>query len=713
MTTTLITATSGYLGTNQTTTWIGTATRVNQPLSDKVVVGVGTSGLFQGFMSFDTSAIPADSQIVSARLTLRQVNVDGAAPELVVLDREFTSPLTTAEWVTDPGAHVEVGSVVTTHGTRDLVVPDSPVLRGAINPGGVTTLALVTRDNIDGVTAPKSWVGIGHGGNGHAAPVLEVEHQPAQPVGPSFWSLAPSDATTRTVATWAPTFAAAGITDVRAFRDDATQHAALQASGMELIGVLQKGAPGFPGVFPIRDLRWWAGHVADMVARYPGVTQWEVWNEPPNFAGPKADPAHYGRLVTVAHDVAKAINPDIKIYLAAKSTHIPWLAAAIVEGGCADKFDGVTLHPYERGGLVQNASGSRRGEVAFMGIEPTARAMLTDVNPTRADVPLLFTELGIGLSRTATPWHVQAQHLTKLAAMSIAQGVEQVAWFEPRDGGEEAQFGLMRTDGTLNPGFHALKALRRILGRRPTCLGWSQPDLETHIFAFEEAGTSRVVLVAWSYTGHPLTFAVAPTVVDIQTDTTTAGATAIALTANEPAVLILGPADSAAWRANVTPPGGAYGLAAAEGFAGGVASVSPVTGPRGLALINPPAPTTIDGRLAWDISNRVFFSLTVDPAWASWHVGPVRLTIDIKALSGTPGFNVRYDAARSAFVLDSAGRVLHPGWKTVPGAGAWSQLVVDIPDFSVHGVFGVSIELNSDAAANSGYAVSGVQLVRS
>ncbi|MCB1212660.1 MAG: hypothetical protein KDK97_25270, partial [Verrucomicrobiales bacterium] len=142
------------------------------------------------------------------------------------------------------------------------------------------------------------------------------------------------------------------------------------------------------GSLPVNNLKGWSAYVTAVVKHVNGrIKRWEIWNEPPNFTGKDQTPADYAKIVIAAHDAAKAVDPDCKIGLAAKSVHIHYLEQVIQAGG-RDHFDFITLHPYEvLNGIVDNAG----TESVFMHIVPTLRKMLAIQNPAKADVPVIFT----------------------------------------------------------------------------------------------------------------------------------------------------------------------------------------------------------------------------------------------------------------------------------------------------------------------------------
>ena len=149
---------------------------------------------------------------------------------------------------------------------------------------------------------------------------------------------------------------------------------------------------------PIDNIPAWSNYVFHVVQHVgKKVKYWEVWNEPPNFIGPKQTAADYAKILVSAHDAAKTANPECLVGLAAKSVHVNFIEHVIKAGG-RDRFDFITLHPYEVLGTVADGAGT---EALFMNIVPTVRKMLAAQNPAKTNVPIIFTELGYDAGKSA------------------------------------------------------------------------------------------------------------------------------------------------------------------------------------------------------------------------------------------------------------------------------------------------------------------------
>lgn len=242
------------------------------------------------------------------------------------------------------------------------------------------------------------------------------------------------------------------------------------------------------GHMPINNLPAWSTYVSSIVGHCKHkVKRWEVWNEPPNFTGKDQTPADYAKIVVSAYRAAKAADPDCLIGLAAKSVHVNYLEQ-VIKAGAKDHFDFITLHPYE---VLNGVADSVGTEPLFMHIAPTVRKMLAAQNPLKANVPIIFTELGCDLNKGAD---TQAYALVKAYTMSIAQGVSCVHWFEGRDG-DSGPLGLLDNQGQSRPAYNALGQMVKHLGQHPDYVGWVLLNERHPGFVFQ--GEQTTVLVTW------------------------------------------------------------------------------------------------------------------------------------------------------------------------------------------------------------------------
>ena len=424
-------------------------------------------------------------------------------------------------------------------------------------------------------------------------PAGAVEPLPAD-TRSDFWGVAPSATLSYNPGVWLPSAAEAGVESVRSLYAPTTSGqdrlAPVEAAGLSGVGIL-KWSPGATSTFPVDDLAGWRAYVTSQVTRYQGrIRHWEVWNEPPNFTTDKS-PVSYARVVAAAYDAAKAVDPTVQIGLAAKSNHVNWLGESIA-AGAMDKFDFITLHPYEVASMLPMG-----WEGQFMGIVPTVRKMLQSRNPAKAEVPVWFTEVGIPASLPAEGGvgpEMQADVLAKIYTMAFAQGVARTYWFDPRDS-EGLKLGLTTADGTKRPAWHALRSLTSYLGSKPEYVGWTQPARAFNGFVFKS--DKGVVMVAWARPGQSAMRMLASDVdaVDPRTGNVTP---TVMPTITEAPIILAAPRDSAQAREWLAEAGANRGKAFSwNGDHSNAASVQLVAGamPDGVFMIDPPPATVVNG----------------------------------------------------------------------------------------------------------------------
>lgn len=519
-----------------------------------------------------------------------------------------------------------------------------------------------------------------------AAPEPDAWLRPGVAPGSPF-GIGTSAARARNLA-WLAPIAETGITWLRGFDrgNAAASLDAAEAAGFRVTGILQTG-----DTFPL-DLDAWQAHVSGLVeATADRVRWWEVWNEPPNFSVDKS-PANYAALVVRAFDTIRAIDPDIRVGLAAASVHLEFMDQAL-RAGAAGHFDYITLHPYETLGLVD-----RGFEPLFMAIVPTVRAMLRARDPERADVPIVFTEIGEPVNDRISPAH-QAQTFIKAYVMSIAQGVSRVHWFEGQDG-DSGPFGLIANDGTRRPSFTAARVLVERLGAEPRYEGWLHLDGRHPGFAF--TADDGPVLIAWTGPGLAVEhdFGAEVEAVDPLTDEATTGprhtlTPSPLIVRRAPAGLI---AEARANRGRPYPWGGDYTGAAEVRFdaPGLEAGLHPLGA----------APTRVFGDVeARDHSQGAGHAFAVDPNFLTYDAVPLRVTAVVRRNGpDNAGFNLKYESV--------TGYRGTGAWTTVPAGDDWHTITWDIDDPMFVGKWGYHLALDSDATRFSGYSLRALTVSR-
>ena len=472
----------------------------------------------------------------------------------------------------------------------------------------------------------------------------------------------------------------------------------LSEHGIEFGGLLYGNArwntKDKPGDLPVNNLPAWSRYVTELVNHSKAkVKYWEVWNEPPNGTGRNQTPADYAKIVASAYDAAKAADPTCLVGIAAKSVHINYLEQTI-KAGARDHFDFVVLHPYETlNGVADNAG----TEAQFMSIVPTVRKMLAAQNPAKADVPIIFTELGSDAKKGAEN---QAHALVKAYSMGIAQGVACIQWFSGMDG-DSGPMGLLERSGKPRPSYTAMAQMIEHLGQHPTPLGWVLLNGRDYGFVFQ--GAKGTVLCAWAQNGvtDPVDFAQPVQVVNPLTGTAYS-ATKVDFTAAP--LLILGVPDALVneAKANKTKPflwGGDFTGAESVSIQMGATNIE-----RGLHTLSgssvAEAVVAYGGSArAGDIPGGNVF--VVDPNFLSYATVPIEITLVVRRnqANDNSGFKLTYESTDGSKNL---------GWFTVPDNKQWHTKTWKITDAHFVGMYGFHFSLDSDGNQFNKYVIQSV-----
>ncbi len=276
------------------------------------------------------------------------------------------------------------------------------------------------------------------------------------------------------------------------------------AFGGILIGNPKWNKRDSQGGLPVNNLEGWSRYVSEVVKHARGrIKNWEIWNEPPNGTAPNQTAADYAKIVIAAYDAAKAVDPDCKIGIAAKSVAVNYLDQALA-AGAKGHFDYITLHPYETAGCTITHPGT---EPVYLHVAGTVRKMLAARDPAKVNCPIIFTELGFAAGgqyshkiANYSALEVQGHAVVKYYAMGIAQGITCIQWFEGMDG-DSGPMGLLDGKANPRPAYTALAQMIKYLGQRPTYLGWVLLNDRHYGFVFQ--GAKGTVLITWASTLTP------------------------------------------------------------------------------------------------------------------------------------------------------------------------------------------------------------------
>jgi hypothetical protein len=445
---------------------------------------------------------------------------------------------------------------------------------------------------------------------------------------------------------------------------------------------------------PVDNIPAWSNYVFHVVQHVgKKVKYWEVWNEPPNFIGPKQTAADYAKILVSAYDAAKAANADCLVGLAAKSVHVNFIEHVIKAGG-RDHFDFITLHPYEVLGTVADGAGT---EALYMNIAPTVRKMLAVQNPAKVNVPIIFTELGYDAGKSPQR---QAEALVKAYTMGIAQGVECIEWFEGRDG-DSGPMGLLDGKGNPRPAYTAMAQLIKYLGQRPTYLGWLLLRTGDYGFVFQEA--KGTVMATWARGGKrtQLGFESPVEILEPTTGRST-NASSYELTASP--VLVIGVPLSLALEARLNkakrlPWGGDYAETNTVSITMGATNDE-----RGLHTLSGDAiaadviayggPARAGGVPGGN-------AFVVDPGFLSYTSTPIEITVVVRR-------NPANDNAGFKLVYESTDGFKNLGWYTVPDNKQWHTKTWRIDDAEFVGMWAYNFALESDGNVYNKYYIQSV-----
>ncbi|MBZ5515366.1 MAG: endo-1,4-beta-xylanase [Acidobacteriia bacterium] len=218
--------------------------------------------------------------------------------------------------------------------------------------------------------------------------------------------------------------------------------------------------------YPPADNQAFAAYAKALVARYPQVTDWEVWNEPNLwcFWRPHPDPAQYTALLKETYTAAKAANPECTIVLGGLSSGGGWqdtilpedFLRAVYNAGGKGYFDVVAIHPYSQ---VQQPQDYLADQIERV------RRVMEDFGDSAK--PIWITEIGWYTrgDPSAVDEAVQAERVRQVFSIAGQYPfVTKVFWYQLQDCGNDANnpqqnYGLFRADGGAKPAVTAYAGL--------------------------------------------------------------------------------------------------------------------------------------------------------------------------------------------------------------------------------------------------------------
>jgi hypothetical protein len=227
--------------------------------------------------------------------------------------------------------------------------------------------------------------------------------------------------------------------------------AAQASAGINVLGLLDYNPAWFKGQNPPPEawIKEWGDYVYQTVARYGRggpIKYWEIWNEPnltvSGYESGLYEIKDYARVLGVAHDAAKAADPNAVIVLGGMAAvwsyppspttydYFDYLEALGKLGAWAS-FDVLAVHPY-RPDAPEGMPWRRDHPLTFAEEMGRIDALMQRYG-TR---PVWLTEVGWATSRgwPGVSEDQQAQFLSRLYVMAIAQpNVEKIFWYDFRN----------------------------------------------------------------------------------------------------------------------------------------------------------------------------------------------------------------------------------------------------------------------------------------
>jgi hypothetical protein len=261
------------------------------------------------------------------------------------------------------------------------------------------------------------------------------------------------------------------------------------------------------------DPHAYAAWAAFMAEHFRGrVTNFEIWNEPANFAFRQ----HYGgqrygdapwiakfvELSLAAGAAIRAVQPEASIAVCAED-YWPTLKQMIIEGiGPAGNV--LSIHPYCHGQprpereMFLKDNGQELRELSRQHGGPE-RVILTEVGWTTYEGPMEYLAIAGGYPRSS--YQHQAQYIIRMYLSARAAGADYALQYDFKNDGPqrnytEHNFGLVHEDYTPKPSLTAIAFLTRLLGQASYRAELAADPQRYRLYHFEVGGTPVVAAYA-------------------------------------------------------------------------------------------------------------------------------------------------------------------------------------------------------------------------
>jgi len=252
----------------------------------------------------------------------------------------------------------------------------------------------------------------------------------------------------------------------------AADAALANVSPVELIVTIAQNPPWASSTSngPVNDLEDFKEFIGAVVARYPTIRYWELYNEPDNvaFFGTSSGAAAYAAMLKAAYPIIKAANPNAQVLMGGVA--MDWFTdddppgpfsrtfVADVLHDCQYQacFDIANFHYYP---LFRNRWESYGRDIA--GKTAYLRQLLATYEYTR---PVVATET----SWPSTAWggsaEWQARYVAKAYVRGVAADLATIVWYSVRDE-DSSGAGLLTVDLTPRPAYTAFRTLTTMLNK--------------------------------------------------------------------------------------------------------------------------------------------------------------------------------------------------------------------------------------------------------
>lgn len=295
---------------------------------------------------------------------------------------------------------------------------------------------------------------------------------------------------------------------------------------------------------PVNDLAAFDSFMHTLVARYPQVKYWALYNEPDNSNYPKVSPGGcFGGA-----DVNGNGKPDVEDY--AEMLRVAWHAmhqanpnALLVTGALAfDSFDPASAPPgYPGGGAGGNfdfnfpaklfqyihahplANGEKyfdvlsfnfymiygpywEQQVGGVGLSAKANMLNKIMSDNGESFPLLVSETGDDSTRIGTDG--QSKYLMQTYTRGLASGITAVVWWTFQDYPDSSpppsntwKYGLITQENKTKPAYAAFQTISHLLTGAQYTGPLQVSGAEGYVFAKDSGGLA----IVWSTSDTPVT----------------------------------------------------------------------------------------------------------------------------------------------------------------------------------------------------------------